>query len=83
MNNEAIREMMQKFATELDAGNMSSIESVAAELSANADVALVPIIKANLGVERIVKYNLDENDSFHAALSQIVDLAEAAEPQAK
>jgi hypothetical protein len=69
-NHDAVVEMVKKLAADLDAGDTSSVESTATYLLANMDKDLIPIIKANLGLARIVKHDLDENPIFDQVCTQ-------------
>ena len=80
MDKEAIIELLKQFSIELDAGNFNSVESVAASLADIASADLVPLIKEHLGIDRIVKFDLDINESFRAVLIKIMETVDKPGP---
>ena len=77
MDKEVIVELLKKFAGELDAGDVKSIESVASSLIDVASAELVPLIKEHIGIDRIVKFDLDVNEAFRALLIKIMNDADS------
>ena len=83
MDKEAVVVLVTKFAADLDAGDTSSISTVAASLDGLEVVELIPVLKAHLGIERIVKNNLDEHEQFGKLLTRISKEYEAINEQGK
>ena len=71
---QAVTDLVKQFSADLDAGNKSTIESVATSLMAYPMAELLPILKAHLGIERIIKNDLDEDANFRPLLDRANEL---------
>jgi len=68
-----------KLATDLDANDLSSVDTTFQSLGKLPVGIFVPAIKAKIGIDRLVKHNLDENEHFSAISKAAIEAMKDAE----